>query len=59
MGGWNYEYFGGLDSNQFLSSTEIFMLGKWKLVGSLPLGVQGVRGATLDNSVFMMGKSFK
>ena len=55
MGGWNYEYYGGLDNNQFLSSTEIFTAGNWKLVGSLPLGVMGVRGGTLDNSVFMMG----
>ena len=46
--------------NQHLSSTEILkslMAGRWRtLGGQLPEAVLGLRGATLNNQVFMTGK---
>ena len=39
-----------------LSSTEIYEGGKWTEVGALPAAVSGVRGASLQNTVYMMGK---
>ena len=41
-----------------LSSTEILvtLAGVWRTVGSLPTAVAGLRGATLDNTVYMTGE---
>ena len=42
-----------------LSSTEILVTlagVEWKTVGSLPTAVAGLRGATLDNTVYMLGE---
>ena len=50
---------GGSDGNlDKLSSTEIMVTlpGKWRSVGPLPAAVVGLRGATLDNMVFMTGE---
>ena len=52
---------GGLvdQNSKHLSSTEILhslMTGQWTLVGKLPEAVMGLRGATLNNQVFMTGK---
>ena len=56
---------GGLDGvdqkSKHLSSTEILqslMTGRWRtLGGQLPEAVLGLRGATLNNRVFMTGKN--
>ena len=46
-----------------LSSTEILqslMTGRWRtLGGQLPEAVLGLRGATLNNRVFMTGKNIR
>ena len=41
-----------------LSSTEILvtLAGGWRTVGQLPTAVYGLRGATLDNTVYMTGE---
>ena len=41
-----------------VSSTEILvtLAGVWRTVGSLPTAVWGLRGATLDNTVYMTGE---
>ena len=48
---------GGYDNNE-LSSTEILvtLAGVWRTVGRLPTAVDGLRGATLDNTVYMLGE---
>ena len=48
---------GGWDGNTKLSSTEILvtLAGVWRTVGPLPTAVYGLRGATLDNTVYMLG----
>ena len=50
-GGWYVDY-GNLDS------TEIYQEGQWQWreVGALPAGITRIRGATLDNTVFMTGE---
>ena len=45
-----------LTGHALLSSTEIYEGGIWTDVGELPLAVNGVRGASLQNTVYMMGK---
>ena len=40
-----------------LDSTEVFRDGEWTVVAPLPLALEGVRGVTLDNTVFMTGVS--
>ena len=49
----------GLNEGQYLDSTEILSPGSasWTQVGSLPVGVYGIRGAGIGNTVFMFGKS--
>ena len=47
---------GGLSSNGFLSSTEVYEGGRWTEVGALPEVVRGLSGASLQNIVYMMGK---
>ena len=42
---------------EYLASTEVYQGGQWITVEPLPVAVMGVRGATLDNTVFMTGKS--
>ena len=46
---------GGYNSG-ILTSTEIYEGGKWTEVGALPAAVPGVRGASLQNTVYMIGK---
>ena len=50
---------GGLDAGiNTLSSTEVLvtLAGVWKTVGPLPTAVSGLRGAPLDNTVYMTGE---
>ena len=51
---------GVVDQGNQLSSTEILkslMDGRWRTIGGqLPEAVFGLRGATLNNQVFMTGK---
>ena len=61
---------GGFTGHDFLSSTEIYEAGKWTEVGPLfaavndallaglgPISaVAGVRGASVQNTVYMIGK---
>ena len=50
---------GGEDIAKYLSSTEILVTlagVEWKTVGPLPTAVYGLSGATLDNTVFMLGE---
>ena len=50
---------GGWDENtNRLSSTEILvtLAGVWRTVGPLPTAVRGLRGATLDNRIYMTGE---
>ena len=44
-----------------LSSTEILvtLAGVWRTVGPLPTAVRGLRGATLDNRIYMTGEGCK
>ena len=39
-----------------MASTEIYEGGRWSEVEPLPRAVQGVRGASVQNTVYMMGK---
>ena len=47
---------GGQSGSVRLSSTEIYEAGQWTEVGALPAAVTGVRGASVQNTVYMMGK---
>ena len=49
---------GGWDGYNRLSSTEILvtLAGGWRTVGRLPSAVTALRGATLDNTVYMLGE---
>ena len=47
---------GGWTGTAYLSSTEIYEAGQWKYVQSLPEAVSGIRGASVQNTVYMMGK---
>ena len=48
---------GGSDSGDSrLSSSEVYEAGSWELVGELPAALSGLRGASLQNNVFMMGR---
>ena len=40
-----------------LSSTEIYEAGQWTEVGALPAAVYRLRGASVQNTVYMLGKS--
>ena len=44
--------------DDWLSSTEILvtLAGVWRTVGPLPTAAFGLRGATLDNRVYMTGE---
>ena len=42
---------------EYLASTEVYHGGQWLTVEPLPAAVMGVRGATLDNTVYMTGES--
>ena len=41
---------------EWTSSTEIYEAGQWTEVGALPVEVFGLRGASVQNTVYMMGK---
>ena len=49
---------GGYDEANYLSSTEILvtLAGEWRTVGRLPTALYSLRGATLDNTVYMTGE---
>ena len=51
----NYLVAGGSNGHHLLDSTEVFRDGEWTVVAPLPLALEGVRGVTLDNTVFMTG----
>ena len=42
---------------EYLDSTEVYRGGRWITVEPLPVAVTGVRGASLDNTVYMTGES--
>ena len=49
---------GGISANGiYLSSTEIYEAGQWTEAGALPVAVRGLRGATVLNTVYMVGGS--
>ena len=49
---------GGYNFNDYsLSSTEIYEAGQWTEVGALPERVSWLRGASVQNTVYMMGKN--
>ena len=47
---------GGYKDGDYLSSTEIYEAGQWTEVGALPAAVEGVSGASVQNTVYMLGK---
>ena len=51
----NFLVAGGSNDYHLLDSTEVFRDGEWTVVAPLPLALEGVRGVTLDNTVFMTG----
>ena len=50
-GGWTIKQ----QLGQSTDSTEIYEAGHWIEVGPLPTYVAGLRGASVQNSVYMMG----
>ena len=42
----------------YLPSTEVYRGGQWITLEPLPVAVMGVRGATVDNTVYMTGRNF-
>ena len=42
---------------EYLASTEIYQDGQWTEVGALPVALTRLKGASLDNTVFMTGGS--
>ena len=50
VGGWTGNY------DLLSSTTEIYEAGQWTEVGALPAAVTGVRGASVQNTVYMTGK---
>ena len=49
---------GGYTFSDYLSSTELLMesASAWVLTGELPSPRYGLRGANIDNRIFMTGK---
>ena len=48
---------GGINGQYYkTSSTEIYEAGQWTEVGALPAAVAGLRGASVQNTVYMMGE---
>ena len=43
---------------EYLASAEVYRGGQWVTVDPLPVAVMGVRGATVDNTVYMTGRKF-
>ena len=41
---------------KYLATTEVYRGGQWITVEPLPVAVMGVRGATVDNTVYMTGR---
>ena len=47
---------GGVDNDDtFLDATEVYSGGQWRTVGALPAAVEGLRGVTIGNSVYITG----
>ena len=47
---------GGVDNDDtFLDATKVYSGGQWRTVGALPAGVEGLRGVTIANSVYITG----
>ena len=42
---------------EYLASTEVYRGGRWITVEPLPVAVMGVRGASLDSTVYMTGET--
>ena len=57
MAGGCRQWYSGFDVQciEYLASTEIYHGGHWIIVEPLPVAVLGVRGASLDNTVYMTG----
>ena len=51
----NFLVAGGSNDYHLLDSTEVFRDGEWTLMAPLPVALEGLRGVTLDNTVFMTG----
>ena len=53
---WNQDEFGmDIKCVEYLASAEVYRGGQWVTVEPLPAAVMGVRGATVDNTVYMTG----
>ena len=53
---------GGYHSDGPISSVELLTVGDpggWSVVANMPAALSGLTGATLDNTVFMSGKSVR
>ena len=47
---------GGVDNDDtHLDATEVYSGGQWRTVGALPAAVEGLRGVTIANSVYITG----
>ena len=49
--------YGDEECIEYLASTEVYRGGRWITVEPLPVAVIGLRGASLDNTVYMTGES--
>ena len=60
MAGGCRQWYSGFDVQciEYLASTEIYHGGHWIIVEPLPVAVLGVRGASLDNTVYMTGSLY-
>ena len=53
---------GGVDTGgKLILSTEIMSssLAKWSYVGNLPIAIQGLKGISISNQIFITGKRTK
>ena len=55
---WNVENYVDIVCIEYIASTEVYRWGQWIIVEPLPVAVMGVRGATVDNTVYMTGRKF-
>ena len=49
---------GGFTGSENTKSTEMFSDFAWRMVGLLPRARNGLRATTLNNIVYLLGKSF-
>ena len=59
-GGWGADFgFGRLSSTEILVTSEpgsLNIRGQWQYGGRLPVAMEGLRGATLNNVIYMTGE---